>query len=249
MLLILFPLGGVILRIAVKMAGEEKAVKCDLTELDDSILETPAYALENSAKAVFKLMDMHRADIDLAADIFIDRNFEKISEFQAVSADIDRANLTVRSFLTRLYNENLSEAENLSVATLLHNLTSLERISNHTKGVVKQAEQLRDSKLEYSETASQMLRSIIEKTTKCYNSTVNAISSSSNETNYIELAVHGAEEIQALREDYKAGHIERVSSGAYNVQSGIVFMEVVRHMSRIASHSKSVAETASSEDK
>jgi Na+/phosphate symporter len=63
--------------------------------------------------------------------------------------------------------------------------------------------------------------------------------------------VQTAEEIQAMRELYKAGHLERVSGDGYDVQSGIAFMETVRHMSRIASNSKSIAETAAveSEDK
>jgi phosphate:Na+ symporter len=129
----------------------------------------------------------------------------------------------------------------------LHTLTSLERIGNHTKGIVKKAQELRDDKLEYSETAVTMLRNISNRTTSCFDEAVKAYTS--NEADSAALAIRSAEEIQALREDYKAGHLERVSGGSYSVQSGVVFMEAVRHMSRIASHSKSIAETVSSEDK
>jgi phosphate:Na+ symporter len=67
LLLLLFPLGGVIMNIAIKMAGRDKPAKSSdkfaggfsLTELDESILDTPAYAFENSVKAVNKL---HRPD-------------------------------------------------------------------------------------------------------------------------------------------------------------------------------------------
>jgi phosphate:Na+ symporter len=248
LLLFLFPLGAVILRIAMKMAGEEKpslAGKCELTELDESILETPGYALENSEKAVHKLTGLLRANIVLAAELFVDRKFDKIDSFNALTADTDRADATIRAFLTKLYNENLSEAENVSVASLLHTLTGLERISNHAKGVVKRAVELRDGKLEYSDEAVMMLRNISEKTVACYDEAVRALTL--NDAKHAALAVQGAEEIQELRGDYKAGHLERVSGGSYNVQSGIVFMEAARHMSRIASHSKGIAEAVSDE--
>jgi len=250
LLLLLFPLGGLILKIAVKMAGEEKpavAGRCELTELDESILETPEFALENSVRAVQKLTDLLRTNIVLASEIFTDRKFDKINTFCEHAANAEKANDFIRSFLTKLYNGKLSETENISIAAILHTLTSLERIGNHTKGIVKKAQELRDDKLEYSETAVTMLRNISNRTTSCFDEAVKAYTS--NEADSAALAIRSAEEIQALREDYKAGHLERVSGGSYSVQSGVVFMEAVRHMSRIASHSKSIAETVSSEDK
>jgi phosphate:Na+ symporter len=109
LLLLLFPLGNVILRIAVKMAGEEKpSGKCDLTELDESILDTPKYALENSVRAVGKLTEL-------------------INAKKMLAQDVDRAGETIRCFLTRLYNRDLSEEEKESVTKLLDTLTDLDK--------------------------------------------------------------------------------------------------------------------------
>jgi phosphate:Na+ symporter len=243
LLLLLFPLGNAIMRLAVKMAGKEKAKikdKCILTELDESILETPAYALENSVKAVNKLINMLRINIASAIALFIDGKFPERDSFNVLAADADRANASIRSFLTKLYSEKLSEAENVFVATLLHNLTRFERINNHTVGIVKKAEELRyrSGKSEYSEEAVEILKSIGEKTTLCYDEAVNAF------TQNISADIsEKADEIQAMYERCKAGYLERVSGKAYSIQSGIVFLEVARHLSRIASNSKSIAET------
>jgi phosphate:Na+ symporter len=192
-------------------------------------------------------MDLLRTNIVLASEIFTDKKFDKINTFSDHAANADKANDFIMSFLTKLYNGKLSEAENISIAAMLHTLTSLERIGNHTKGIVQKAQELRDDNLEYSEIATAVLRNISNKTKSCYDEAVKAYIS--NEADSAALAIRSAEEIQILREDYRAGHLERVSGGLYNVQSGVVFMETVRHMSRIASHSKSIAEAVSSEDK
>jgi phosphate:Na+ symporter len=251
LLLLLFPLGSVIMRIAVKMAGKETyeaASKCDLTELDENILETPAYALENVVKAVYKLKDLLRTNIKLSTNIFTDRKLleTELGGFQASAADIIMANVKIRSFLTKLYSEELNESEHIFVATLLHNLTRLERINEHTIGIVKKAEELRagkDEKWEYPGEILSVLRDLSEKAARCYDEVVIAFI----ENRAVDIT-DMSDEIQAMYEYCKAHHLERVSNAEYSIQSGMVFLEVVRHISRIASNSRSISETAHGEE-
>jgi phosphate:Na+ symporter len=251
LLLILFPLGALILKIAEKMASADKDVtsenKCSLTELDESILETPQYAFMNGVKAANKLAETVRANIAAASGIFIDKKYGEIDGFKKSAEDADKANEVIKSFIAKLYNNNLSEIENVAVAALLHNLTGLQRISNHTKGIVKQAEAVKNGNLEYAESASEVLRVICAKAAECYEAAAKALAGGG--AKYARQSIQWAEEVQGMREEYKIGHFERVSGGEYNVQSGIVFMETVRHFARIASHSKNIAETAASWEK
>jgi phosphate:Na+ symporter len=236
LLLLLFPLGNVIMKIALKMAGREEEETADehrFAELDESILETPSYALENSVKAVDKLIGLLRANITSAAAIFTDKKFDEIENFYVLAEHVDSANMTIRAFLTKLYSEKLSDTEHVFIAALLHNLTRFERINSHAKGIVRKAEEFRNGKLEYSDEAVAMLRSIAEKTADCFDEAMKHTDVEEKEN-----------QIQALYERCKAGHLERASGAAYSIQSGIVFLEVARHLSRIASNSKSISETA-----
>jgi len=245
LLFLLFPLGNVIMRLALKMAGKEKAepaaVRREITELDESILETPEYAIENSVKIIYRLTGMLRTSIVTATEIFSSNDGEKAASFWADITEADTTNALVRTFLTKLHNENLSEAQNVFGVILLQNLTSLQRISNHTKGIVKQLTDLYAEKLPYPESDEKMLCGLGEKTLLCYDEAIAAFVT--REHGYIERAVSGAEEVLEIREAYKSGHIERVSQGA-NIQSDTALMEIVRHMSRMVYHSKRIAETA-----
>jgi len=249
LLLLLFPLGNVIMTLALKMAGREKAeptVKNDLAVLDESILETPEYALENSLKAVYKLTASLRFSIVTAAEIFSISDTAKATAFWDGVADADKANKVIKAFLTKLYNEKLSESEHVFVAVLLQNLTSLQRISNHTKGIVKQMLDLYEDELPYSESDKTMLCDIGAKTLLCYDEAIAAFVT--REPEYAERAVIEAEAVSEIREVYKAGHIERVSSGVSDIQSDTVLMEIVRHMSRIVYHAKRIVETTAISD-
>jgi phosphate:Na+ symporter len=247
LLLILFPLGGFILRMAVRMAGEEKPVlagKCELTELDESILETPEYALENSVKAVHKLTEVLRAKLIAAKEII--KKPSSSTSFWAEIDEADKANKAIRYFLTKLHNEKISETENLFIVVLLQNLTSLQRISNHAKGIVKEIEKLQSEGVAYSESIDAIISDIGERMAACYDEAVTALATRKAE--HVERAVLGAETVQGMREAYKSSHFVRVSNGVHDIQSDIRLMEVVRHMSRIVSHAKSIAETVLVED-
>jgi phosphate:Na+ symporter len=245
LLLLLFPLGNVIMRIAVKMAGKENAVKeehYELTvKLDESILETPEYALENSIKAVNKLFELLRSCMEKAS---VMKQAAEAGFWEKI-ADADGSITVIKAFLTKLHNEKLSDSEHVLVVVLLQNLTSLQRISNHTKGIVKQRADLEKEKLPFSEEDEAMLHEIGSKMLLCYHDAAEAFET--HEVLSIMRSVQEAEEVLKMREEYKAGHIARVSGGK-NIQTDIILMEIVRHMSRIVYHSKNIIETVAHED-
>jgi len=250
LLLLLFPLGAVIMRLAVKMAGREKEEatnKRGLTELDDSILETPEYALKNSLEAVKKLTDELGVQVtDAAAAMKL--TDERKADFWKKIADTDKLNSMIKTFLTKLHNEKLSDSEHVLVVVLLQNLTSLQRISNHVKGIIKQRDDLKSANLPFTEEDEAMLLDTAEKMSSCYGFAVGAFhEQGAYGTGDSEAAAEKADEVMKIRESYKSGHISRVSGGA-NIQTDTILMEIVRHMSRIVYHARSIAESAHGEE-
>jgi phosphate:Na+ symporter len=240
LLLLLFPLGNVIMKIAVKMAGKEKVIKeehHELIKLDEHILETPEYALVNSVTAINRLTEKLRESMEKAA------NLKRLDEsaFWEEIADVDGAIMVIKAFLTKLHSEKLSDSEHVLVVVLLQNMTSLQRISNHTKGIFKQRADLAKENLPFSADDEAVLLDTGAKMLLCYTDAIEAFES--HEALSAMRAAEQAEEVMKLRGDYKAGHISRVSGGA-NIQTETILMEIMRHMSRIVYHSKNIAETA-----
>ena len=250
LLLILFPFGNAILKLSIKMAGGEDAPveiekKCIVfDELDESILETPDYALTNSVKAVEKLTHLLRDNISLINEIFINHKFEHIDEFRTKFETIAGANRRIREFLTKLYNAKLTAELHTDVTSLMHNLASFEKINNHTRAMMALAEEVRDTKLTYSPEAVEALQNIRTEVLACYDGAVETLLT--GEQSAAETAIRYAESIHELRQSYKrSGCFGSFAEGdaGKNVRGGIVFLEAVRHMTRITSHSKSVVET------
>jgi len=244
-LFLLFPFGQLILRMAKKMAGIDRpsllAAESDFSELDESIIETPAYALENSSKAIVKLMDLMRSNMALSFEMFMERDYKKLAGFWSKANEIDKFNDKVSEFMTKLYHEELSVEENSLAASFIHITISLKRISNRFKGFAKLTEDMRDTGMKEPYVGVERLIGIYEKTMSCYDNMVDAFLS--QDTGDINTTMQIADGVEAMRDDYKNEHMTQVSGAGYNVEIGIAFAEAARHLARIAHNIKSVVET------
>jgi len=251
LLLVLFPLGNVILNLAIKMAGKDKPIdvnEFEIIGLDESILETPEYALDNVDQSIIMLTDKLRENMLTGANIFIDKDVdEKSDNFNIAANEIDTINKTIRNFLTKLYDEHLTEEQNVIVASLVQSLTSLKRISQHTRGIVKQAVHLEDEENhQFSAEEMEMLRDIIDKTFSCYNKAVKALTS--GKIKKARKILINADEIITMRNEYKLKQKQRVLQEKYNFEADVIFMEVFRHFAEIAKQAKSIAEVILDDD-
>ena len=244
-LFLLFPFGLLILKLSEKMAGiGRKGVASDasdLPELDDSILETPVYAIENSSKAILKLMDLMKINLVNAIEIFIKGDYKKIGSFWLKANEIDRVNDRIGEYMTKLYNEKLTQEQNSHVAALIHITISLKRISNHSKGFTKLAEDMRESGEFKPFDHADKLMELYENTIHCYDNMTSAFKSDDIDT--ITETLHEADNIKLMRDVYKSEHLAQAADGDYNVKAGIAYSEAARHFARIADNIKSVAET------
>jgi len=249
-LILLFPFGQLILKISEKMTeiGRYSAYTdgSDLPELDDSILETPLYALENSEKAIIKLLALMRDNIIRSVEIFLKKDYKGIGRFRLKAEEIDRTNAKIHEFITKLYHEKINEEEGKLATALIHITISLKRISNRTKGFAKLAEDMQESGIKNSYSGADKAREMYNKTINCYDYMVEAFKNKDADTIYATMLE--ADLVEIMREAFKTTHLAQASNPGYTVELGIAYSEATRNMARMAHSMKSIAETIPHED-
>ena len=244
-LIILFPFGQLILKISEKLANAGRVSDfsdgADLPELDESILETPSYALENSKKAILKLMALMRENIIFSVDIFMNREHKKVGSFKMKADRIDKVNGKINEFLTKLYHEKLTEEDGKLASALIHITISLKRISNRTKGFAKLTDEMHDSGIKEVYSSEDKVQEIYDKTVSCYDYMVEAFTNNDSDTIYA--AMLEADLVELMREAFKTVHLQQASSPGYAVELGIAYSEAARNLARMSHNMKSIVET------
>ena len=137
------------------------------------------------------------------------------------------------TYLVKMSEQSLSNADARTVARMLHTIGDFERLGDHAKGLIKVAEEIHEKKITFSENAQKEIDVLIE-----------AITEIVYEKNDTELAskVEPLEQvIDRITAEIKSHHIVRLQRGDCTIEMGFVLSDLLTNCKRISDHCSNIA--------
>ena len=223
----------------VKDEPEKAPAHPELHTLDTNLYISPAVALGEATKAVAAMGNIARInvergcrqllDYDESLNAIIDEDEECLDQFA------DRAD----HFLIGLSKEIEEEAGDRQLDMLMQSVPNFERIGDYATNFVELAQRLKDENVSLSDMAKEELKIISAAVNEIIQITVDAFT---NDDNNAAKAIEPLEEtIDDMVMILRDRHTKRLKSGACNVSSGLVFMEVLTYMERASDQCSSIA--------
>ena len=239
--IILFPFTGLIENLTI-ITIKEKNQKDDedddylsvLAMLDERVSNIPSLAIINSTKVIEKMGILAEKNFRKSMELL--RNFDssQLEKFQAREDAIDRLDKEIAAFLVKLWNQDLSEQESITITSLFKIEDDYEKVGDYAYEFSKIIENMHESNLKLSEYAYNDLE-------KIYNIIEDAILATQQLLK--EQNLNSVIEIQALKEffslqsqKYKNEHISRLKEGKCNVETGIAFLELLTVSEKLIDH-------------
>jgi len=224
----------------VRIFVKDKPSETDeLIRLDERFLQHPALALEQSRIAVSAMADTAGTNLLAAMALMDSFSAEGYERVEANEDIIDRYEDKLGTYLVKLNTRELDTKQNEMATKYLHSLSDLERIGDHATNVAELAKEIYEKQLVFSADAMhelQVLSMALEE--------VLALSIKAFKDNDRELAykVEPLEErIDALCDELKLRHIDRVQNGICTLQHGFVFNDILNNFERVADHCSNLA--------
>ena len=238
--ILLFPFTGMLVYLASKLVrGEDEEDESALRHLDDRILETPSFAVENAIKEVVRLSKMAGENAKLAMEALLEKNEEKAEQVYKKEKSINALEKVITPYLVKILNSSINEKQNKIITSLFHITNDIERVGDHAENIAELAQFAIDGKVEFSEMAIDELITLSEKSLGCYELASRAI-----EEDNVEFArkVEPQEEmVDKLEEEFRKTHIERLSQNKCSANSGVVFLDIISNLERISDHASNIA--------
>ena len=207
--LLLFPFANQLEKLACIIIKDAEK-KESLQLLDERLMTTPAIAIDRCKKVVMEM-------------------FEKTIEGVSCACDI----------LSEYDSRDLSESDSKSVSELLHIIGDIERISDHSVGIAKSAEEIHDKKLHFSENARKELKVLINAAKDILNQSQTAFENNDMDAS---LTVEALEEvIDHLKHQLKKRHIDRLKNGKCTIEQGFIMTDILTSLERISDHCSNIA--------
>ena len=243
--LLLFPFSGQLVRLTgllvQKKSPEQKPEKTgiSLRHLDERILENPAFAVENTVAEVIRMGQITYESVKLSFDACLFNSMEKVEMVYQYEKDIDQMAREISDYLVKISGLSLSEKQHQTINHLFYTVSDIERIGDHAENLAELAQIKVKNHIEFSPAAGKELQGLMEYVT---NSVVYAFRARQNpEMAYVTKAREYEEQVDYVESELREKHIERLAASLCTPRSGVVFLDILTNLERIADHADNIA--------
>lgn len=242
--ILLFPFANQLVRLSeffIRGTDEEDETETGvaLRHLDERILESPGFAVENAIKEVVHMGRLAVDNTKLAVDALIAKDEGKIEKVLKAEKDINTLDKLITDYLVKISNTSLSDRQHMIINNLFHTVNDIERVGDHAENIAELAQYYIEHELNFSEAAHEEVQDISKRAITTIEYAISA-----RETGNVELVrkVEQNEElVDTLEEELREKHIRRLAQNVCDSTTGVVFLDLLSNLERISDHALNIA--------
>lgn len=216
---------------------EEESAGLEL--LDDNFFMSPVIALSRAEDVVCSMGNLAAQNFADSVALTIDYDESDMHKIITRENHIDRLADGVNNYLVNLSSSVEDVWDNKTLNFLLQTFTDFERIGDYAMNISEHAEQMQKDEISFSDSAKAELEVLSNAIKDILNVTITAFKS---EDTQIAKQIEPLEEvIDDIVATLQNRHIERLKQGSCSVNTGVVFLDMLSNIERIADHCSNIA--------
>ncbi|HIX15358.1 MAG TPA: Na/Pi cotransporter family protein [Candidatus Hungatella pullicola] len=245
--ILLFPFAGLLVKASGILVRENKKKEEKKEEayteigrhLDDRILESPSFAIENVTREVVSMGNAALKNFDIASSALMDGDKAEARQVEEMEAEINHYNKLLTDYLVKINNQSLNEEQHLLVKNLFYTISDIERISDHCENLAELAVEKADKKIEFSGKGAEEMREMLGEVRNSLEHAIKARATSS--MTEVRAVVQSEERVDTMEEELRERHIERLSNRTCTPENGVIFLDAISNLERISDHAHNIA--------
>lgn len=240
--MLLLPASGLLAKVAtILIPGEDLDKDTPRLLHITSTFGAVSLGVAQAEAEIGRMEGMARENLRLAVEAL----FTKGGTLQKIHEDeetIDYLNKEITAALIRLNAMELTTKDADYISGMYHVISDIERIGDHAENIAGYAERLRAENRTFSEAATQELRELSVRVYEIVDRAYAHFSDPSQEK---------MEDIEALEQsiddmvdDFQERHIHRLSDNICAPDLGMLYVEILTDMERVADHALNIAQAA-----
>ena len=240
--IVLLPFTGLLVKLAcavVKDDVKDEEGYPELAALDRKLMISPVLALGHVTDSVAAMAKAARDNVVLALEQFETYDEQRAEIINSREDQIDRFTDHVENYLIELSHSIDSERENHQLNVLMQCSPNIERIGDYATNFDEMAKKLSETDLTFSEMAKKEMALLSEAVVEILRLTVDALEKDSvSNARRIEPLEEVIDDMVAMLRDR---HIDRLKEGTCTIGAGLVFLDTLTYLERVADQCSSCA--------
>ncbi|MDK2920436.1 MAG: phosphate:Na+ symporter [Candidatus Petromonas sp.] len=223
----------------IPYSPEEEEKMKGIKYLDDRILETPSIAIVQVMKEVLHMGNLALESYNKALEAFFKRDEKIASETFKLEKIINEMEKQIAQYLLKVSNEEISGENREMIDGLFNTINDLERVGDHADNLAELAIYRIENKLKFSDQALEELQIMHERVVKSYREALTSLKTGDIKT--AKRVIEREKEIDLMEKKLRANHIDRLGKQQCVPASGVIFLDIISNLERIADHASNIA--------
>ncbi len=211
----------------------------ELVGLDTKLMISPALALQEVSSSLVVMARAAHDNYELALEQFKSYSEERTNDINYWEDRIDNFTDMADHYLVELSRHVETDRDNRELSMLMQCLPNVERIGDYATNFDELAAQMSTGSVTFSETARQELDILSDAVHEIIHLTIDALEKEDDE------AARLIEPLEEVIDDIvimlKGRHTDRLCQGICNINSGLIFMEMLTNFERAADQCSNIA--------
>lgn len=240
--LLLLPAITILVEIVKKIipGDDEKENKLSTKHLDDRLLGTPAIAISQVNKEIFRMSGEVKDSLNNSMKAFTEFNYDFVKIVQDKEKIINFLENEITKYLVKISKLELLDDETDRVTSSFHIINDLERIGDHADNISELAGELINKNLRFSNDAYEEVKDMYDLVLEAYKLSIESLVEldKSKANKVIEME----ENIDRLEKELRGNHIKRLNNGMCDATIGAIFLDLISNLERVGDHATNIAE-------
>lgn len=222
--------------------GKDKAFEpMQLQYLDERILATPPIAVAQVIKESERMAVLARQEFHDSIEYFFKPNSELLEKVTANKQVLDYLNKEITSYLIKTSALELPASDSKAVGALFHTINDFQRIGDHAENIVEAGQAMQEGKLSLSENAVNEMKEMSLRVEVLLDEALHMFRTRVYDEELAAAINRSEEEVDQCTEEFRNNHIRRLTKHKCTPEQGVVFLDILGDLERVADHATNIA--------
>ena len=246
--LIFLPLTGLLSKLLYKMVpAKEVEMAPHLTVLNVRMLDTPALAIQQSQKEIFKMSDRTEEMLDPLREVIVEQKTEKKNSdiIFGRENDLDLMQKEIVEFIGEIMVGNISHRLVERARRQLRIADEYESISDYIMNILKLNIKMQKAGMRMSEEGLNDILALHDRVAEFIRLIDKSVKR--RDVQVIKNAQNKGNAITRLMKESRTRHLDRVESGTTSALKSLIYTDILNSYRRIKDHALNIAEVLAGE--
>ncbi len=231
-----------LIKVAIMLSPKEEEEE-DLYRLPnfgERLIDTPIAAIAETKSEIMRMAKSADYTFRTTIKRIHDRDYKKLSKWKRLENHLDDMQKEITSYLTRIYQSDVTGAEAREISSLMRMTNNIERIGDSVENIAQATESVIENEMHFSDIAIKDIIQISDQVERFIQLVINGMKE--HGPDFMEKADIIENTIDSMRETMRQDHIARLRSNRCGIDQGLVFINLLSNFEKIGDYCFNIAE-------